>query len=511
MSAQPVDSGPEWEPLKPLDKLHPPAMPLEVLPPVLRNMAETVAEAVQGDPSLAVVMGLGAAAALAQKTVKVQARPVWKPEPVSLFVFAVADVSERKTPTYDYMAGPLHDLEAELEERGRTERLMRNERRINLEEQRKALRRQAAKGGEEAGAQGTEAEIAQLAAELEELGPEEGRPRIVMDITTPEELVSKMAQNRGRIAVMSPEGAVVHVLAGAYSGNGQPADVSALLSAYSGKESITVDRKHRQGESIRHPALTMVLVGQPALFASFCGIKDAEERGVLARFMVVHVPPRWPRFAPKTDSPDPEETAEGRAWLALLRSLAARAVSDSPPVLRLSPEARTLFDRWHDELELERGPEDGLWSSIRGYAGKAHGLALRLAGLFHLCSDPDAQDGDLIDVEKVERACQFVDWSLEAHKAAAVGLRLSEPARNAHRALKAAAKGTLSRSRPPRRPWGPFIETDVRQALGGSNSPMTNEQAIAALDILKRNNHIRWSEEYDAYEWHPDLAAGGER
>lgn len=364
---------------------------------------------------------------------------------MSLNIFAVADVSERKSPAYRAMAGPLLELEREIAERDREARITRNEQRESLREQLKVARKPPRKG--QGDREASIGEAAQTHMQLEELGPDELEPRLVMDNTTPEELVTRMAHNGGRIAVMSPEGGFLHVMAGAYSHNSEPADMSALLSAYSG-DPIKVDRKGRPPEGIPHPATSLTLVGQPAMLAELCGIKGAQDRGLVSRFVVVQVPSRWPRSLRNEGAVAPERTEEYQAWVDLLRELSRREVSDTPPVLRLSPEAENYLERWHDyELEPERGPEGGRWSLIRGFAGKAHGLAVRFAGLFHLCDHPEAGGGDLIDRDTIEAGCRLVNWALEAHKAAVVGLSVSEEVKLAHRLMGAAQRGTLSKSR----------------------------------------------------------------
>ncbi|MFN8129410.1 MAG: DUF3987 domain-containing protein [Candidatus Nanopelagicales bacterium] len=507
MSAQPMEPGQDWPELIPLDSSEPPPMPVEVLPPVVRDMAEMVADSAQVEATIPAVLGLGAVAALTQKTARVAATSQWS-EPLSLFVLALADVSERKTTAYAHMVGPVHDLEAELEAGERDGRILRNERRVQLASQVTAARKAAA------GGDGALEEAAQLAAQLEDMGPEERAPRIATDDTTTQKLKGLMADNGGRIALLSPEAAFLGTLKGAYSSNGDPADMSGLLSAYTGSEPIVVDRTGRTGERIARPALTVVMVGQPRIFEELSRIPGAQERGLIARFVVVRVP-RYGFRALRTDErPAPADTAEGQAYARTLRALSQREVSDSPPVLRLSPEALALYARWHDALEAERAPEGGEWSVIVDFAQKAHGLALRFAGIFHLCEHHDAGEGDLIDLDTLRRACELTDWALAAHRAAVVGELTLEPVRHARALLAKAERGSLSKSRKADlgKAWAPFTERDVRIALGGRNKAVDSERAKIPLEsVLEPYGYIRWSRELAAYEWHPDLAAGGER
>lgn len=513
MSAQNAyaDDSDGWGPLVRPEQFEAPEFPLHLLPPVLGDYSELVAEYVQCDPSIPAVLGLGAVAALAQKTVTVRGW-TWQ-ESVSLFLIAVAPSGERKSPAYKAMCGPLRALEADLESAGRTERLLHNERRIQLEGQIKTLRQARAKpkGKEEAPRQ---EDVTELVAELEAMGPEKLPPRLIADNVTPEALTSLMARNGGRMTVLSPEGAFLSILKGAYTGNGEPADMSAMLQAYNVSESITVDRKGRESERIEYPSLSMVLIGQPLVFEELCRLKGARERGLIGRFIVVQVPPRaGTRFRSVTGGAqaEPPDTGEGQRYEDLLWSLAIREPMDAPPVLRLTEEADRLYGWWHDRLEAERNPDGGKWALIPEFANKAHGLALRFAGLFHLCEHPRAGDGDLIDSDTLAAACDLVDWALEAHRAAVVSLSASQEVKLAHRLLRAAERGTLAQSRKDRGPWAPFTRRDITRCLGNSSNPMSSLHAREIGEALADMGLARECRELDAYVWHPELVAGGSK
>lgn len=230
----------------------------------------------------------------------------------------------------------------------------------------------------------------------------------------------------------------------------------------------------------------------------------------MARFLPVRVPTRaGTRFLVVGDMPAPEDTPEGVAYTRVLRELAGRTPEDVPPELRLSSAALDHYRDWHDELELERGPEGGLWSAIGDFAGKAHGLCLRFAGLFYLCQHPGAGDGDLIDLETIQAACALTDWSLEAHRAAVVGLNVTPEIKRVHRLLGLAERGTLSQSRAERGAWAPFTLRDIRRSLGNSSNPMGNTEAEETAKLLVDLGLARFSKDVSAFAWHPELVAGG--
>lgn len=509
MSAQPTyEHGPEeWGPLVLPDRTDSPELPLEVLPAVLRDYSRVVAEYVQCDVSIPAVLGLGALAALVQKTATV-AGWTWQ-ESLSLFLIAVADSGERKSPAYKAMCGYLRVLESELDRDGRDQRMYANERRAQLASQLGTMRKQLASGkGEALHLE----DLAEVASELEAMGPEELPPRLIADNVTPEALTSLMAGNGGRMAVLSPEGAFLSILKGAYTGNGEPADLSAMLQAYNVAESITVDRKGRESERIAYPSLSMILIGQPLVFEDLCRLKGARERGLIGRFVVVQVPPRaGTRFRLSTGGArvEPSDTTQGQRYESLLRALSVREPMDSPPVLRLAPGADEHYGRWHNALEVERGT-GGEWALVAEFANKAHGLALRFAGLFHLCEHPDAGAGDLIDRETLEAGCRLADWALEAHKAAVVRLSVPEEVKLAQRLMGAAERGTLAQSRKARGPWAPFTHRDIMRSLGNASNPVNYKRAQEIGEVLAAELGLtRWRKDLGAWGWHPELVKGG--
>lgn len=499
-----------WGPLVLPERIEAPSLPLGLLPPVLRDYSQVVADYVQCDPSIPAVLALGSVAALAQKSATVRGW-TWQ-ESLSLFLIAVAPSGERKSPAYKAMCGPLRALEAELDSAGRTERLLRNEERTRLDGMIKTLRQAAAKPKGKEEPPRPEA-VAELVAELEAMGPDEFPPRLIADNVTPEALTSLMSRNGGRMTVLSPEGAFLSILKGAYTGNGEPADMSAMLQAYNVAESITVDRKGRESERIDYPSLSMVLIGQPLVFEELCRLRGARERGLIGRFIVVQVPPRaGSRFRSVTGGTqtEPPDTAQGQRYERLLRHLARRPAGDSPPVLQLSAKAQDRYERWHDALEVERDPDTGRWALIPEFANKAHGLALRFAGLFHLCEDPGAGDGDRIELDALTAACDLADWALESHLAAAVGLSVPEEMNLVNRLLRAAHRGTLTGSREAPDPWGPFKLRHVRRFLGNSSRPVDNFGAKDLVKVLKDLGLTRGDGDGPC-EWHPGLVNGGAR
>ena len=222
MEAGAFDESPEpdrafepFVPFEPPNVFTLPDFPLGNLSAALGNMARAAAENLQVDPAMTAVPGLAAAALCVQGKFIINPKPGWV-EPLNLYATVVARPSERKTPALALMTRPLHAFEKE-----------ENRRRAPLVEEsnmrQKVLRKtifhmeeNAAKSSKK-GAVSLD-EISALHRELSELELESVKPlRLLADDVTPEALASLMAENGGRMGLISDEGGIFDVIAGRYS------------------------------------------------------------------------------------------------------------------------------------------------------------------------------------------------------------------------------------------------------------------------------------------------------
>ena len=488
-----------WPTLHPLDDLgHPPEFPLDRLPAVVRDYVEVVAERVQIDPVAPALFALGVLATVAQKT----AIGPGYGEPLALYALVMAAVSERKSPAHSALVAALHDVEQHRAQATAEARNLHNERRRLLEAQLVEARKFRPPRKGEAQAPPDPAAATALAAELDDLGPEQKPPRLVTDNVTLERLKGLMADNDGRLGVLSPEGSFLSILAGDYSGSGA-ADLAAVLSGYSG-ERIVVDRLGRAGESIPHPALTILVTGQPERLRDLAAVKGAEDRGLIDRFVIGTARSRaGTRHLSLAHTQPPTETPEGRAWAQVVAAVGDRPPLDSPPRLTLDDEGRQLFEDWHnDTLEPERAP-GGRWARIPGFAGKAHGLALRFAGLAHLVEIPHADGSHPIPAARVADAIALAEWALLSHEHAVLGARVPEVVKRALRVVSAAQRGTLTGSKESPEPWAPFTTRDISRHLGKAGAPVHATAAAEVVELLADHGYVARSDR--GYVWRPGL------
>src|SRR5262249_9003889 len=108
-----------------------------------------------------------------------------------------------------------------------------------LEARAKKLREKAA-GAMDTDQQRTLAEAARSAARAVVEHKVPAFPRLIVDDCPPERLGALLAEQGGRLALMSQEGGVFEILAGRYSANGAP-NLDVFLKGHSG-DTLRVDR-----------------------------------------------------------------------------------------------------------------------------------------------------------------------------------------------------------------------------------------------------------------------------
>jgi putative DNA primase/helicase len=108
-------------------------------------------------------------------------------------------------------------------------------------------------------------------------------PRLLVDDATPEALASLLAEQGGRIALLSPEGDVFDMMAGCYAQGGGP-NLGVYLTGHAG-DPLRVDRKGRPPEHVDRPVLTVGLAVQPEVLRQIADRPGFRGRGLLARFL----------------------------------------------------------------------------------------------------------------------------------------------------------------------------------------------------------------------------------
>ena len=357
------EAPPRWTEPIPFGRYTMAAFPTDALPPEMAEYVEAVAESTQTPVDMAGTAALTLIAVCTQGKYVIQGKPDWI-EPLNIYSNVIARPSERKSAVLHAVISPADNYEVQynLRNAARVEG-SKMQRRI-LERRQKAVEEQVAKGKAE---QGELDRIAQEVAEFEEDTP----LHLYVDDITTEKLVSIMASNRGRAALISSEGGIFDTLAGIYTKN---VNIDVMLKGYSG-DTIRVDRIGRESETIMDPALTILLMTQPKVVSDVLSNATFRGRGLTARFLYCMpdslVGSR--RYRSASVPPEVYQNYEQKIVNMLEDEYPAR-----PDVITLSPEASDLLSAFAEEVEPKLKAE---YAEMADWVGKLIGNTLRIAGL----------------------------------------------------------------------------------------------------------------------------------
>lgn len=376
--------GPVWPyehpvPVGPTQQPRP--FPAQVLPGWAATFVQALAEATQTPTCLGGCCVLGVLAACCGGRAVVEARPGWR-EPTNLYLLPVMPPGSRKSAVIAAATAPLHMVERDLVDKVRdqiAETITQKE--VAEAAAAKALQAAArARPHEQKDKTADAVSAAALAAAIE-VPPV---PRLVADDITPEAAVSLLAEQRGRLAILSAEGGIFDVIAGRYSSG--MANLDVWLKGHSG-DHLRVDRKGRPPEHIDHPALTMLLTVQPHVIASIAGNASFRGRGLLARELYSIPADHVGRRKVGAD-PVPEDVTT--TYINKVMHLADTMFGwTDPAILQLTPEAHELLIETEQTIEPQLAP-DGALGDMREWGSKLAGAILRIAGLLHLAADVEA-------------------------------------------------------------------------------------------------------------------------
>lgn len=352
-----------------------PAFPVDALPGWVGDMVNATATTTQTPADLAGSLVLSCLSAAVAGRLLIEPVPGWV-EQASLYTCVALGPGNRKSAVFDRMTRPLRDAERFLVEQARPLVIeARTEKAIAVRAAEKAL--MVASGDASNPDAVNDAKSAARDAEAIRVPAE---PVLLADDITPEATKTLLAEQGGRLAIMSAEGGIFATIAGRYSG---VPDLDPFLKGHAG-DMLRVTRKSAPVEHIERPALTIGLSPQPSVVRDLARIPGFEERGLLARFlfslpasMVGHRDPAPPAIPTKV-----AETYHRR-----LRELAVTMWHASETTLTLTPEARDRVIALEREREPKLAP-GGEWEPIVNWANKWTGsVVVRIAGLLHVADN----------------------------------------------------------------------------------------------------------------------------
>ena len=360
-----------------------PDFPISALPLIGRDMAAAVAEAVQVPAGMAACFLLGAISTATVGRASVLVREGYS-EPIQLYIAVSAMPSERKSACLAAMFEPLHAFINEENTHRAAEVIESSALHAMLEKQ---LQKAQMKGDAD--------EVRRLSHEIADFQDVQPVELMLSEATT-EALAARMAQNNGRLAIVSGEGGLLNILAGIYSQSGVNLDV--ILHGYSG-EPVYSARIGRATPKIEKAALSITLAVQPAILQAFISNETLLGCGAVARFLLA-APPSMLGFRKIEGNPVQKHIA-ARYSKRITELLQAQEI-----ILNLSTEALEVYNEWVGAIELRLAARGDLRDVGAGWAGKLCGNTARIAGLLALLAD----EGMTISAERMQAAITIAQY-----------------------------------------------------------------------------------------------------
>lgn len=376
-----------------------PAFPVDALPSWVADQVAGVAESTQTPADLAGAVALAALSAAAGGRVVVQARPGWV-EPANIYTVVAMPPGSRKSAVFAAMTRPLLHAEKQLAEAARVD-IANAELAIRVAHARtERAARAAENAANEEARTSALAEAADAAAEEADLSVPP-LPRLVADDVTPEAAASLLAEQGGRLAVLSAEGGIFGTLAGRYSGG--TSNLEVFLKGHAG-DLLRVDRKGRPAEHVERPALTLGLAVQPEVLRDIARMPGFRGRGLLARILYA-LPTSTVGRRKIAPPPVPDDVTD--TYNVRLRSLVASFAGDGEPhTWPLDRQADELLRQFEAELEPQLG-EHGALAHLTDWASKLAGASVRLSGLLHLADHMHTGWSNPIDASTLNAAIRI--------------------------------------------------------------------------------------------------------
>ena len=406
-----------WSPPANLGKPDLPDFPIDALPEVLGDFARGVATEVQVPVDLPGVLVLAAMSVASGGRMVVQVREGLV-EPVNLYIVSVLDPGNRKSPVLRKVTAPIEAYESELTEQMRETVIQDQVAYDTMARTLDSAQKRAAKADAD-DREPVMAEVRDLATQFAEM-QRPSMPRLIADDATPEKISSLMAEQGGRLAVISSEGGILDILAGRYS-SGQP-NLDLFLKAWDG-ETVRIDRMARAAERVERPALTLALTVQQDVLRTLASRRVFRGRGLLARLL--YSLPRSPLGTRSVDPPTVPK-AVTNAYATTLKMIFGNGASlAESKTIELSPEARATWQGFLEDLEPRLGPAGDL-STMTDWAGKIVGTSARIAGLLHVAANPVSPWEKTISHETMKNAVIIAEY-FTAHAKAAFDLMGADP------------------------------------------------------------------------------------
>lgn len=268
-------------------EIEPPPFPSECLPPILRRMAEAVAELQRVPVAMTAPMVLATASAALGRGVRLKVLR-GREAPSNLFVCVCKESGTGGSSAFRMVTAPLDGMQARILRQFRAEVLPRLEaEKVTLLLEVEGAKSRYKKAETDADRQQAREDLKRCSAKLKSVEDEIIPPLLYASDSTPESLAEQLAANDDTLAQFNPDaGDSFSSMLGCYRDKSSRDGSHALwLKAFS-NEGHTVTRTRRGTVHLRAPCLTMLLVVTPHTARRHLEDKSLLETGFLGRLLL---------------------------------------------------------------------------------------------------------------------------------------------------------------------------------------------------------------------------------
>lgn len=372
--------------------------PISSFPKIMQDYIKAVAEHTQTPIDMTAVAVMCVVATAIQGKLEIEGKEDYT-ESLNIYVSIIAKPGERKSAIIRITTKPLYNFEKEENEK----------RKIIIATQESKLRiiEKKIKKIEDSGKLENIEQIEELQLEYEELKKTQVKYlRLIADDCTSEALTSLLADNDGKISIMSAEGGIFNILNGQYS---KTVSIDTFLKAHCG-DSIRVDRKGRESENIDKPTMTVLLAVQDIVLEGIMSNDTFKGRGLNARFLYCN--PISTVGARKFNTDKFSKILEDE-YNQLIYKLLKIPNEEKTKILKLSNEANKELEIFYNWLEPQLVDE---LEFMADWAGKLVGTCLRLAGILHCMEYSNITTGCLVSANTIKKAIEISKYFLEHSK-----------------------------------------------------------------------------------------------
>ena len=349
-----------------------PVFPTQILPKVLQDMVNAVADATQTpvDASSLAILSMVSAAVARKFEIHLTKGLGWI-EQNNLYTVIAMRSGEGKSAIFSHLIKPIIEYEREIQER---------------------------------------------MSAAQDANPTPRRvARFLADDVTSTRLAELLAENHERMAIMSTEGGLFESLS--HRHYGRPPNLDVYLKGFSW-DSLDIDRAKSAPISLRKPALTMCLFVQPALLQGLAARLTG--RGLLGRFLYTYPASMWGKQSTELKTVPNEVNA---AYHDVMKRM-LRFDPATPLKLYLTEEALEFFQDFRRGFQARLNADMELAHDfLRTWVIRLPGQLLRIAAAFHVTQwavdHPLSTEIDsMISADSIVRAIDLNEYLIEHAKAA---------------------------------------------------------------------------------------------